>query len=140
LWFQHFICGFVLKEITINCFNLVFFVQFFKKITFVGNIQNKVHPFFSSIKIIHPWTCGRIFFHKNENFVLHVNEYSPNILSKWIKYFKNICSCSCVHARLLMLMLAGLWTNIPTTLLPILFLIFLNTSFKTIMNYISSWT
>jgi hypothetical protein len=35
---EHFICRIVLKETNINCFNLVFFVQFFAKITFVTNI------------------------------------------------------------------------------------------------------
>jgi len=38
LWIEHFICGFVLKETNINYFNPIFFVQFFAKITFVGNI------------------------------------------------------------------------------------------------------
>ncbi len=65
----------------------IYFVQFFAKITFDANIHNKVHPLwqsiFSSIKIIHPCTRGKIFFHVSKNHVLHVKKYSHNILLTW---------------------------------------------------------
>jgi len=64
---------FFLKETNINYFHHVSFVQYFVKITFVANVLNEIHPFksiFSSIKVIHPWTSGKIFFHINKDFIL----------------------------------------------------------------------
>jgi hypothetical protein len=43
---------------------------------------------FSSIKIIHPWTHGKIFLHISKYFVIHVKKYPLNILSTWTKYSK----------------------------------------------------
>ncbi len=87
------------KETNINCFHLISFVQFSTEITLVANIQNKVYPFFSSIKIISPWTCNKIFLHTNKGSVFHVKKYSPNILLAWKNILKKIPSCSCAHGH-----------------------------------------
>ncbi len=69
---------------------------------------------FSSIKIIHPWTCGKLLFHVNKDSFLCVKKiilifcwHGQNILNK-------IWSYSCIHVCLLMFMLTGSWTNIPS--------------------------
>jgi hypothetical protein len=63
---------------------------------------------FSSIKIIHPWTLGRIFLHVNKDCVLHVTKYFLNVLFTWTKYFlkdsvlfMHSCLLAHVHAHML---------------------------------------
>jgi hypothetical protein len=96
-----------LKETNINCFHHVYFIQFSAKITLVANVQNKVHPIFSSIKIIHLWTCGKIFLTSTrflsymlKNILLIFCRHGHNILKKispaYIIMFT--CSCSCSQA------------------------------------------
>jgi hypothetical protein len=73
-------------------------------------------PFFSSIIIVHPCTCGKIFLHVMIYFMPCVKEYSSNIPSTLAKYsrknsFMFIYSHSCSHTH----HLASLTLWVPCT-------------------------
>ncbi len=97
---EHFICLIFLKKTDINHFQPISFVKFSTKIVFVGKIHNKVHFFIhKNHSSMDTW---QIFFHINKDFVLHVKEYSFNIILIWTKYSKKdlvLLMRSCSHAH-----------------------------------------
>ncbi len=89
-------------HITLGCKQVVFIHINFSSILFCSSILIFIHYYVSSIIIVHPCTCGRIFLHIMIYFMPCVKEYFFNIPSMSIKYSQKnsillTCSCSCSH-------------------------------------------